>query len=174
MSETTELHLTVTAQALAAFCVRIRKQARKPGDALQALTAVQSFLAQVATTSVSAAQAQPLRDCLSQHLDATRAELIQQQADALWAGLRAGSIEPIAACYRQLSRSGFQQAAERGVFRREPAEIQRTVIWLKAWIDQARIRAQGAYPDSYDFAAAGIEPASLLAAEDLYAVLSGC
>jgi len=105
-------------------------------------------------------------------LDATRTELLTQQAEALWAGLRAGRIEQIAACYTQLSRSGFQQAAAFGAERLCITEIQLTLLWLKDWIDQAHVRAKGAYPDSYDFVAAGIDPASMLAAEDLYAVLS--
>ncbi|MBI5461015.1 MAG: hypothetical protein HY941_02390, partial [Gammaproteobacteria bacterium] len=145
----TELQFSVTAHMLDAFCDRVRKQARKPGDAVHALTAVQSFLSQTAPAALNAPNAQPLRECLNQHLDAARAELIGQQAEAIRVALRAGRIESIAACYTQLSRSGFRQAAELGAAQAEAAERLQALAWLEDWIEQARVRARGAYPDTF-------------------------
>jgi hypothetical protein len=90
----------------------------------------------------------------------------------IWDALRAGQIEVIAASYTQLSRSGFRQAVELGAARVDELEILQVSRWLKGWIDQILVRAAGAYPDSFDYAAAGIEPASLLAVEDHYAALN--
>lgn len=168
----TELQLTVTAHALDAFCARIRKQARKPGDAIHALTAVQSFLSQLAPAALNTPAALPLRECLGNHLDGARAELLHQQAGVIRAALRECRIDPLADCYTQLSRSGFRQASELYAARTDSVEREQALVWLKDWIDQARVRARGAYPDTFDYAAAGIEPATFLAASDLYAVLS--
>lgn len=168
----TELKLTVTAHTLDAFCARIRKQARKPGDAIHALTAVQSFLSQIAPAALNTPDALPLRACLGDHLDGARAELLHQQAGAIRAALQAGRLDPLADCYTQLSRSGFQQASELYAVQTDIVEREQALAWLKDWIDQARVRARGAYPDTFDYAAAGIEPATFLAASDLYAVLS--
>ncbi len=85
----TELRLTVTTHALEEFCARVRKQARKPGDALHALTAVQSFLSQTAPAGLNAPDALPLRECLDRHLEAARSDLLNQQAVAIWDALRA-------------------------------------------------------------------------------------
>ncbi len=167
-----ELQLTVTVHALDTFCARIRKQARKPGDAIHALTAVQSFLNQTAPAALNTPDAQPLRECLNTHLDAARTELLHQQAGTIREALRAGRIDRIADSYTQLSRSGFRQTAELVTAQMDAAECLQALAWLQDWIGQARIRAKGAYPDTFDYTAAGIEPATFMAAEDLYAVLS--
>jgi hypothetical protein len=167
----TGLRLTVITHALEEFCARVRKQARKPGDALHALTAVQSLLSQFAPAGLNTSDALPLRECLDRHLEAARSDLINQHSIAILDALRAGQIEVIAACYTQLSRSGFRQAVELGAARVDELDILQMSSWLKGWIDQTRVRAAGAYPDSFDYAAAGIEPATLLAAEDLYVAL---
>ncbi|MBI5040841.1 MAG: hypothetical protein HZB57_06495, partial [Gammaproteobacteria bacterium] len=83
-----------------------------------------------------------------------------------------GRIDQLTDCYTLLSRSGFRQASELSVAQTDIAEREQALAWLKDWIDQARVRARGAYPDTVDYAAAGIEPATFLAASDLYAVLS--
>jgi len=168
----TGLRLTITTRALEEFCARVRKQARKPGDALHALTAVQCFLSQTGPAGLNAPDALPLRECLDRHLETARSELLNQQALAIWDALRGGRVDQIAACYMQLSRSGFRQAVELGAARADELDILQVSSWLKGWIDQTRVRAAGACPDSFDYAAAGIELATFLAAEDLYAALT--
>ncbi len=172
VADTTQLHMTITAAGLDGFCLRLRRQLPAPADALQALTAVQSFLHAAAAAELHAAAMQPLRDCLERHLEAVRSELLGQQACAIGAALQARDIERIAATYRRLSRNGFCQAAERGLAQLGTALCRQGYVWLDDWLAQTRRRIQGAYPDSVDYAAAGIDPAAHLAAEDLYAVLS--
>ncbi len=171
MDQSAAIHLRISLKTLDDFCIRVRDRARNASDALQSLSAVQSFISQAAPAAAGDVQSKPLRECLDRHLDAVRENLLRSHAAILWDAIQQHRIEPIADSYTRLSRSGFRQAVAWAIQPTTEAERQAGEAWVRAWLADVTGRAKGAYPDALDFAAAGVEPAAFMAASDLYAML---
>ena len=166
------LRVELGPDALDAFCQRLIRQSRSPADLLLCLTTLQSFISQFAGGTYHGDRGASLQSCLDAHLEAARTALLAQQAQRLRDAWQARDVGVLADCYTQLSRSGFRQAVSLGLARLGVSEQASLRTWVDAQLQQIELRARGRYPDTFDYAAAGIDPAVHCVLTDLAAALS--
>jgi hypothetical protein len=155
-----QITLTFSIKDLTDFCRRQIDRSANPGHALAALTSLQAFIGKHAPPDVAVSQEYTLvRDSLDRFLSETRERLLNEHGSRLLKMLQEQDIAGIASLHGELSRSGFQQTAERTLSRVATTERNTLLHWSQEWVNDAIARAQAAssYPDAPDFKAAGID-----------------
>lgn len=164
------LTLRYTAAQMERFCRHLATHAPGSEQHLAALTALQSFIAAGADAGTQAGPAyQEVRRMLDLAQEQARAALLQQTEKRLTRALQQRDVGAVAAIYRPLSRSGFQQALAGALHALDAAAATDIGRWVQEWVDDARRRGEQAsgFPDAMDFAAAGIDVGEFTAMHDV-------
>ena len=152
--------LTFTENDLIDFCrLQIDKSAN-PGHALAALTSLQAFIGKHVPPDIEASESyKQAREKLEQFLSETRDKLLMVNGERFLNALQHRNISEITSLHSELSRSGFQEIADKAFMRLSQSEKSELHDWAEQWYCNAGERAQAAsnYPDAPDFKAAGID-----------------
>lgn len=172
---TERIKLSFTEKELVDFCRLQIDRSANPGHALAALTSLQAFIALNTTPDVQASDAyKQLRETLAQFLTTARNDLLEENSRRLLNALQLRNIASITTLHGELSRSGFQQTAERALGKLEHVERMTLLNWSGGWCRDATERANAAspYPDAPDFKAAGIDYKEYVAMMDINNILA--
>lgn len=110
-----------------------------------------------------------IKSTLSAHIEQARAELMNENTLRLSAAFKQQDVAQIAVVFGSLSRSGFWGLLSQAMNRLGEGEREDMSRWAIGWLDEMKRRGEQAspYPDSIDFAAAGIDIAEYTAMTDL-------
>lgn len=145
-------------------------QIRHSGQALAALTALQSFIAATASMDEQSHSAyRDIKGILEQHIAIARKRVMEDNLASLLGALGEQNLDGIQNVHASLSRNGFHQTVLAAIRHLPDTALLAAAAWAADWCRDARARAEAAsgYPDALDLRGAGISPARFAAMSEL-------
>jgi hypothetical protein len=165
-----KLSLRLSPEQVDNQCKILLSQTRLSGQALAALTALQTFI----TTSADPGEKigiayQDIKAILDRHITVAREQVMEDNLNRLLLALDEQNLSEIQGAHAALSRNGFHQTVLSAIQRMPDARLHPAAHWVAEWHRDAKARAEAAspYPDALDLRAAGISPARFSAMSEL-------
>lgn len=155
------LALQLGAEQADAHCQALLDQTRQAGQALAALTALQSFIAVAATHDEPAGAAYPeIKAIFDRHIATARARVMDENLALLVPALAERNLCDIQRVHAALSRNGFHQIVLAAIRRLSDTALLAAAEWCAGWCRAATARAEAAsgFPAALDLRSAGIAP----------------
>lgn len=165
-----KLSLHLSPEQVDTQCKILLSQTRLSGQALAALTALQSFISTTADPGEKIGSAYlRIKDLLDQHIAAAREQVMEDNLRRLLLALDEHNLSEIQGVHAALSRNGFHQTVLSAIQRMPESQLRQAADWVAAWHRDAKARAEAAspYPDALDLRGAGISPARFSALSEL-------
>lgn len=152
------------------YCQGLMRSTATVEKRLVALDALKTFISAAAGPALQNDKSfLKIIESVTSYLEAARAELMDEAVSRLSIALQQHDVARIAAIFTELSRSGFWDVLTQTMERMEAAQRQEVATWSLEWLEQTKRRGEEAspYPDTIDFAAAGINIAEYTSMVDL-------
>lgn len=174
MSSSANLTLQLGPEQADAHCQALLGQIRQAGQALAALTALQSFITATATQDEQAADVYPeIKAIFERHVATARAKVMDENLALLVPALVERNLCDVQRVHAALSRNGFHQTVLAATHRISAPALLAAAEWAAAWCRDASARAEAAsgFPAALDLRSAGIAPGMFAAMSEIDAYL---
>lgn len=152
------------------YCRGLIRSTATAEKRLVALDALQTFISAAAGPALLRDKTlEQIKTSITAYIEVARAALMDEAITRVSIALQQHDVARIAGVFTELSRSGFWDVLRRTMEGMEAAQWQEAARWSLAWLEQTKRRGEEAspYPDTLDFAAAGIDIAEYTSMVDL-------
>jgi hypothetical protein len=151
--------IQLSSQWIGDYCQEMKRSTATVEKRLVALDALLTFISKAIDPAFMKNESyEQIKVILSTHLEQARTELMEEGTLRLARALQQHDVAQVAKLFITLSRSGFWEVLTQ-VFNRMDEGLQAGVTaWAFRWLDETKSRGEQAspYPDTINFAAAGI------------------